>query len=64
MGQIRRMARPTMREFMSRVPEEATLANAALKRLGVQHGQGFLFSKAVPAAEVEALAATAAMTPT
>jgi len=35
---------------------------AVLKRLGVQHGQGFLFSRAVPAAEVELLAATAAMT--
>jgi len=37
---------------------------AVLKRLGVQHGQGFLFSRAVPAGEVELLAATAAMTST
>jgi diguanylate cyclase len=35
---------------------------AVLKRLGIQHGQGFLFSKAVPAAEVELLAARSATT--
>ena len=37
---------------------------AVLKRLGVQHGQGFLFSRPVPAGEVELLAAAAAMTST